>query len=55
MLKVKEKVNELLDIILKNPRQAYDMHDVINSVADSGSVFTIQPMFGQSLITCFAD
>ena len=30
------------------------MHDVINTVADSGSVFTIQPMFGQSLITCFA-
>ena len=47
-------VNELLDIIPENPKQAYDMHDVINTVADSGSVFTIQPMFGQSLITCFA-
>ena len=47
-------VNELLDIIPENPRQAYDMHDVIKAVTDTGSVFTIQPMFGQSLITCLA-
>ena len=47
-------VDELLDIIPENPRQAYDMQDVIKAVTDANSVFTIQPMFGQSLITCLA-
>ena len=47
-------VNELLDIIPENPRQAYDILDVINAVVDTGSVFIVQPVFGQSLVTCFA-
>ena len=50
----KRNVDELLDIIPENPRQAYDMNDVIKAVTDIDSVFNIQSMFGQSLITCLA-
>ncbi len=42
---------ELLDIIPRNGRRVYDMHDVIDVVCDSGSVFEVQPDFGRSIIT----
>ena len=42
---------ELLDIIPRNGRRVYDMHDVIEVVCDSGSAFEVQPEFGRSIIT----
>ncbi len=42
---------ELLDIIPRNGRRVYDMHDVIDVVCDSGSAFEVQPDFGRSIIT----
>lgn len=45
---------ELLDIVPRNPRQAYDMRDVIEVVVDENSWFEIQPRFGPSMITGLA-
>ncbi len=45
---------ELLTIVPRNRRKAYDMRRLIRLVADRGSVFEIQPTYGKALITCFA-
>ena len=45
------KLSELLDIIPRNGRRVYDMHDVIDVVCDRGSTFEVQPDFGRSIIT----
>jgi acetyl-CoA carboxylase carboxyltransferase component len=45
---------ELLSIVPRNRRKAYDMRRVIRLVADRDSVFEVQPAFGKALITCLA-
>jgi acetyl-CoA carboxylase carboxyltransferase component len=45
---------ELLGIVPRNRRKAYDMRKVIELVADRDSVFELQPSYGKALITCFA-
>ena len=40
------EVDELLDVIPPAGDRAYDIRDVINAVADKGSVFELQPGFG---------
>ncbi len=45
---------ELLSIVPRNRRKAYDMRKVIRLVADRDSVFEIQPSYGKALITAFA-
>lgn len=45
---------ELLSIVPRNRRKAYDMRKVIRLIADRDSVFELQPSFGKALITCFA-
>lgn len=47
-------IDDLLDIVPRNPRQAYDMVAVIQRVVDHGSWFEIQPRFGTSLLTGLA-
>lgn len=47
-------VEELTDIVPRNPRRAYDMHKVILAVCDRESWFEVQPAFGRSLLTGFA-
>lgn len=47
-------VPELLDIVPRNPRRAYDMHHVIEAVVDQDSWFELQPRFGPSLLTGLA-
>lgn len=42
---------ELLELIPRNGRRVYDMHDVIDVVFDAGSAFEVQPDFGRSIIT----
>jgi acetyl-CoA carboxylase carboxyltransferase component len=43
-------VPELLDIVPRNSRRVYDMHDVVDVVFDAGSAFEVQPDFGRSII-----
>jgi acetyl-CoA carboxylase carboxyltransferase component len=43
-------VPEMLDIVPRNGRRVYDMHDVIDVVFDADSAFEIQPKFGRSVI-----
>ena len=45
---------ELLGIVPRNRRRAYDMYRLIELIADVGSVFEIQPSYGASVITSLA-
>jgi len=43
-------VSELLEIVPRNGRQIYDMHDVLDAVFDAGSAFEVQPQFGRTIV-----
>ncbi|MDA0275533.1 MAG: propionyl-CoA carboxylase [Proteobacteria bacterium] len=45
---------ELLSIVPRNRRRAYDMRRILRLVADRDSLFEVQPAFGKALITCLA-
>jgi acetyl-CoA carboxylase carboxyltransferase component len=45
---------ELLSIVPRNKRHAYDMHRIIRLVVDDNEFFEVQPFWGASLITGFA-
>jgi acetyl-CoA carboxylase carboxyltransferase component len=45
------QVPELLDVLPRNGRRAYDMHAAVNAIVDAGSVFEVQPDFGRTVIT----
>lgn len=47
-------IDDLIDLVPRNPRQAYDMVDVITRVVDHDTWFEIQPRFGPSLLTGLA-
>jgi acetyl-CoA carboxylase carboxyltransferase component len=47
-------VPELLDIVPRNGRRVYDVHDVIDVVFDEDSFFEVQPTFGRSIVTGLA-
>lgn len=47
-------VPEIADIVPRNPRQPYDMLDVVRAVVDRETFFEIQPAFGPSLVTGLA-
>ena len=44
-------VSEILDIVPRNGRRVYDMHEVIDVVFDADSCFEVQPDFGRPIIT----
>lgn len=48
------EVPELMNIIPPLGNQTYDMRDVLNALADNGSVFELQPGFGGSIIAALA-
>jgi acetyl-CoA carboxylase carboxyltransferase component len=48
------RVEELVDIVPANPRQAYDMRKVIAHIADEGDFFPIKPEWARNLVTGFA-
>lgn len=51
----KRSLPQLLSIVPRDGRLAYDMRKVIALLADSpDSVIEIQPQFGKSMLTCFA-
>jgi len=45
---------ELLQIVPANLRRAYDARKVLEVVADTGSVFEIQPSYARNLVVAFA-
>ena len=47
-------VPELLDVVPRNGRQVYEMRRVIDLVFDEGSMFEVQPGFGQSIVCSLA-
>lgn len=48
------RVEALLDVVPEDPKQVYDMHHVIDLLADAGSVLELKPAFDGSLITALA-
>ena len=44
----------LLNVVPENPRQAFDMHKVINLLVDEGRFFPMKPRFARNLITGLA-
>jgi acetyl-CoA carboxylase carboxyltransferase component len=47
-------VPEIVDIIPRNGRRLYDMHDVLDVVFDRDSCFEIQPRFGRTVLCALA-
>jgi acetyl-CoA carboxylase carboxyltransferase component len=47
-------VPEILDIVPRNGRRVYDVRQVVDLVFDEGSVFEVQPAYGESVITSLA-
>ncbi len=41
------------DIVPENPNKAYDMLDIITSVADNGDVMEVMQQYAKNIITCF--
>jgi acetyl-CoA carboxylase carboxyltransferase component len=47
-------IPEMLDLVPRNGRRVYDMHDVIDAVFDRASFFEVQPEFGASVLCVLA-
>lgn len=45
------RIEDMLAILPPNDRKPYDMHAVIDRIADQGSLLEIQPGYGRALIT----
>ena len=50
----RRSVNRLADIIPPQANQVYDVHHVLNELADSQSLFELQPEYGRSIVTALA-
>lgn len=48
------RLDNILDVVPANPKESYDMHAVINLIADADSVLEFKPHYDGSLITCLA-
>jgi acetyl-CoA carboxylase carboxyltransferase component len=48
------RIEDMLEIVPPNDRQPYDVHEVIERIADEHSVFEVQPRYGRSLVTALA-
>jgi acetyl-CoA carboxylase carboxyltransferase component len=51
---INRRDDNLFEIVPANSRKVYDMRKVINSIADSGSVFELKPGYARNMLTCFA-
>jgi len=47
-------LDDILDIMPKTLRRAYDMHKLLDRIFDKGSVLELKPLFDPSLIIAFA-
>jgi acetyl-CoA carboxylase carboxyltransferase component len=48
------ELDELIDLIPADPRRGYDVHSVVELVADGESVLEIEPAFGRAVVTVLA-
>ena len=51
---VDRRCEDLYDLVPANPRQAYDVHKVIATIADDGDFFPMKPDWARNLVTGFA-
>src|SRR5687768_12150635 len=51
---VGRRTEELYDAVPANPRRAYDVHRVIEAVADDGDFFPMKPDWARNVVTGFA-
>lgn len=51
---IDRRAEELYDIVPANPRQAYDIHKVIDAIVDDGEFFPMKPDWARNLVTGFA-
>lgn len=47
-------LDEILEIIPPDPRKSFDMRQLVETIADRGSVLELQPLFGESIITALS-
>ena len=48
------KIESIFEAVPSDPKQLYDMHNVLNLIFDSESIMELKPYYDGSLITCFA-
>lgn len=48
------KMDSVLEYLPENRNRAYDMHKILECVADRGSLFPLKPIFGRTVITSLA-
>ncbi|MCL1808761.1 MAG: methylmalonyl-CoA carboxyltransferase [Clostridiales bacterium] len=46
-------VPEFDDIIPENPNKAYDVYEIIKSLADEGKIYDVMPLYAKNIVTCF--
>jgi methylmalonyl-CoA decarboxylase subunit alpha len=51
---LERREESLLDVLPSNPRQGYDMYEVIAKITDGGKILDLKGRWGKSLITCLA-
>ena len=44
----------LADVVPENPRQTFDMYNIISKIVDNGDFFKVKPDFAKNIITGFA-
>ena len=50
----RRRITEMLDLVPRDGKQAYDMGAVVEAVVDDGTTLTIQPEYGASIICALA-
>ena len=46
--------SDLLSVVPADPKQGYDMHDVVEGIVDKDSWLELKPFYDPSLMTGFA-
>ncbi len=49
-----KRLDDIFNLVPSNPRKTYDMHKVLEMVADRDSLLELKPFYDGSLITCLA-
>ncbi len=50
----RRRVEEMLDLVPRDPRQGYDMSAVVRAIVDRGESLEIQPGYGRSIVCALA-
>lgn len=46
-------IPEFNDVIPENPNKAYDMYEIIRTLADDEKLYDVMPLYAKNIITCF--